>query len=118
MRIRRRHLVVLAVAMIGALAAAGAALALTNNSSSANFSFSPSTVPKNSFKSGKILVHTHTDFAKPADKAKGGFTKRVQVFFDNDFKFNTGAAPICNKNLANTNEAHKAANRIRPSTNR
>ena len=105
MRIRRRHLVVLAVAAIGALAAAGAALALTNNSSSANFSFSPSTVPKKSFKSGKILVHTHTDFAKPADKAKGGFIKRVQVYFDNDFKFNTGAAPICNKNLANTNEA-------------
>jgi hypothetical protein len=105
MRIRRRHLVVLAVAAIGALAAAGAALALTNNSSSANFSFSPSTVPKKSFKSGKILVHTHTDFAKPADKAKGGFIKRVQVYFDNDFKFNTGAAPICKKNLANTNEA-------------
>ena len=104
MRIRGRYLFFV-IAAIGALAATGAALAITNNSSSANFAFSPSTVPKNSFKSGQILVHTHTDFAKPGDKAKGGFTKRVQVYFDNDFKFNTGAAPICNKNLANTNQA-------------
>lgn len=105
MRIRRRHAAIFAVTAIGALAAAGAALAITNNSSSANFTFSPSKVPKNSFKSGELLVHTHTDFAKPGDKAHGGFVKRVQLFLDNDFKFNTGSAPICNKSLANTNEA-------------
>jgi hypothetical protein len=109
MQIRRRHLVVLAVAATAALAVGGAASALTNNSSSTNFSFSPSTVPKKTFKSGKLLVHTHTDFAKPGDKAKGGFVKRVQLYLDNDFKFNTGAAPICNKNLANTNEAQAMA---------
>src|SRR3954453_20906301 len=105
MRIRRRYAAIFAIAAIGALAAAGAALAITNNSSSANFTFSPSKVPKNSFKSGELLVHTHTDFAKPGDKAHGGFVKRVQLFLDNDFKFNTGSAPICNKSLANTNEA-------------
>jgi hypothetical protein len=105
MRIRRRYAAIFAVAAIGALAAAGAALAITNNSSSANFTFSPSKVPKTSFKSGELLVHTHTDFAKPGDKANGGFVKRVQLFLDSDFKFNTGAAPICNKSLANTNEA-------------
>lgn len=105
MRIRRRYAAIFAIAAIGALAAAGAALAITNNSSSANFSFSPSKVPKNSFKSGELLVHTHTDFAKPGDKAHGGFVKRVQLYLDSDFKFNTGSVPICNKSLANTNEA-------------
>ena len=109
MQIRRRHLVVLAVAATAALAVAGAASALTDNSSSMSFNFSPSKVPKKTFKSGKIKVHTHTDFAHPGDKAKGGFTKRVQLYFDSDFKFNTGAAPICNKNLANTNEKQAMA---------
>lgn len=104
MRIRRQHVVVLAVLAIGALMAAGAALAITNNSSSANFTFSPSKVPKNSFKSGSLLVHTHTDFAKPGDKAHGGFVKRVQLFIDKNIKFNTGAAPVCSKSLANTSE--------------
>lgn len=105
MLIRRRHAAIWAIVAIGALAAAGAAFAITNNSSSANFTFSPSKVPKKTFKNGQLLVHTHTDFAKPGDKAHGGFVKRVQVFLDNDFKFNTGTAPICTKSLANTNEA-------------
>src|SRR3954470_17642680 len=106
MRIRRRRAAIFAIAAVGVLAAAGAAFAITNNRSTVSFKFSPNTgLSKTAFKSGQIFVHTHTDFAKPGDKAHGGFVKRVQLFLDNDFKFNTGSAPICNKSLANTNEA-------------
>jgi len=109
MRIRRRHAAILAITALGALAAAGAALAITNNTSTAVFSFSPNTVPKNTFKSGQIFVHTHTTFAHPADKAQGGFVKRVQLYFDNDFKFNPGSVPVCTKNLGTLNEKQAMA---------
>jgi hypothetical protein len=98
MRIRRRRIAIFAVAAIGALAAAGTAFAITNNTSTTNFTFTPDQGGlTNSFKSGKLFVHTHTNFAHPGVKG--------QVGFDNDMKFNTGAAPTCNVSLANTNQA-------------
>jgi hypothetical protein len=105
MRIRRRRAAIIAVVAVGALAAAGAALAVTNNVSTVNFKFTPNSPPlsKTTFKSGKIFVHTHTDFLHPGIKAQGGFVKRVQLFFDSDFKFNTGSVPVCNKNLGTLN---------------
>jgi hypothetical protein len=105
MRIRRRRVAIFAVAAIGALAAAGAAYAVTNNVSTVTFKFTPNTggFSKTTFKSGKLNVHTHTTFLHPADKAQGGFVKRVQLFFDNDFKFNPGSVPVCNKNLGTLN---------------
>lgn len=110
MRIRRRRFAIFAVAAIGALAAAGAAFAITNNTSTVNFKFSPNTgLSKTQFKSGQIFVHTHTNFAKPGNKAAGGFVKDVKLYFDNDFKFNPGSVPVCNKNLANTNEKQAMA---------
>ncbi|MFL5891679.1 MAG: hypothetical protein ACJ75I_02980 [Solirubrobacterales bacterium] len=110
MRIRRRRVAIFAVAAVGALAAAGAALAITNNASQVNFKFSPNTgLSKTAFKSGQIFVHTHTDFAHPGDKAHGGFVNRVQLYFDNDFKFNPGSVPVCNQSLANTNEKQAMA---------
>jgi hypothetical protein len=96
MRIRGRRVAIFAVAAIGALAAAGAALAITNNVSTVNFKFTPNSPPfsKTTFKSGSLFVHTHTDFLHPADKARGGFVKRVQLFFDSDLKFNPGSVPV------------------------
>ena len=110
MRIRRRRAAIFAVAAIGALAAAGAAFAITNNTSTLAFKFSPSTgLSKTTYKSGSLFVHTHTNFAKPGVKASGGFVKDVKLFFDSDFKFNPGSAPVCNKNLANTTEKQAMA---------
>ena len=69
MRIRRRRAAIFAVAAIGALAAAGAAFAITNNTSSVNFKFSPSTgLSKTTYKSGSLFVHTHTNFASPGTR--------------------------------------------------
>ena len=110
MRIRRRRAAIFAVAAIGALAAAGAAFAITNNTSTLAFKFSPSTgLSKTTYKSGSLFVHTHTNFAKPGVKASGGFVKDVKLFFDSDFKFNPGSVPVCNKNLANTTEKQAMA---------
>lgn len=104
MRFRRRHFAIFAVAAIGALAAAGAALAITNNTSTVAFKFSPNTgLSATTFKSGKLFVHTHTNFAKPGDKAHGGYVKDVKLYFDNDFKFNPGSVPVCSKNLGTLN---------------
>jgi hypothetical protein len=105
MRNRRRYAAIFAVAAIGAIAAAGTAFALTNNVSKVNFKFTPNSPPfsKTTYKSGSLFVHTHTDFLHPGDKARGGFVKRVQLYFDSDFKFNPGSVPVCNKNLANMN---------------
>ena len=110
MRIRRRRAAIFAVAAIGALAAAGAAFAITNNTSSVNFKLSPNTgLSKTTYKNGSLFVHTHTNFAHPGDKAAGGFVKDVKLYFDSDLKFNAGAAPVCNKNLANTTEKQAMA---------
>ncbi len=110
MRIRKRRAAIFAIAAVGALAAAGAAFAITNNTSTVSFKFSPSTgLSKTTFKSGQIFVHTHTNFAKPGDKAHGGFVHRVQLYFDNDFKFNPASVPVCSKSLANTNEKQAMA---------
>jgi hypothetical protein len=111
MRFRRRHVAIFAVAAIGALAAAGAALAITDNNSSVNFKFTPNSPPfsKTTFKSGSLFVHTHTNFAHPGVKASGGFVKDVKLYFDSDMKFNPGSVPVCNKSLANTTEAQAMA---------
>jgi hypothetical protein len=105
MRIRRRRAAILAIAALGALVVAGVAVAGTNNTSTVNFKFTPNTggFSKTTYKSGKIFVHTHTNFATPGVKGSGGFVKRVQLFFDSDFKFNPGSVPVCNKNLGTLN---------------
>ena len=110
MRIRRRHAAIFAIAAIGALAAAGAAFAITNNGSTATLTVKPNTgLSKTTFKNAALGVHTHTVFAQPGNKAAGGFVKTVKLYFDSDLKFNTSAAPVCNKNLANTTEKQAMA---------
>jgi hypothetical protein len=94
MRIRRRYLIV-ALAAVTVFATVGVASAITNNVSTQTFKFTPSKVPKTTFKSGKIFVHTHTDYATPGTKSSGGFPKTVTLLFDSDFKFNTTGKPQC-----------------------
>ena len=110
MRIRRRYAAIFAIAAVGALAAAGAAFAVTNNVSTATFKVTPNTgLSKTTFKNAALNVHTHTTFLHPGDKANGGFVKDVKLYFDSDLKFNTSAVPVCNKNLANTTEKQAMA---------
>jgi hypothetical protein len=110
MRIRRRYAVLLVVSAIGALAAAGAAFAITDNTSTLSAKITPNTgLSKTTYKNVSLFVHLHTNFAHPGDKAHGGFVKDVKLYFDSDGKINPGAAPVCNKNLANTTEKQAMA---------
>jgi len=69
MRIRRRYAAILAIAAVGALAAAGAAFAVTNNVSTATFKVTPNTgLSKTTFKNASLNVHTHTTFLHPATR--------------------------------------------------
>jgi len=90
---KRRSAVILALAMAGVLAVAGVALAAATSTVSLNFA--PSTLPSTTFKSGKITVHTHTNYTNPGNSNPGGATERAQLYFDDDFKVNTGATPLC-----------------------
>jgi hypothetical protein len=86
-RIKRRSAVIFALAAAGALAVAG--IALASGTSTVSFKFSPSNVPKTTFQKGKINIHTHTNYTGATQ------TDRARLFFDDDFKINTGAAPKC-----------------------
>jgi hypothetical protein len=90
MRSKRRVAVVLALAAVGALAVAGIAYA---TSSTVTFKFTPGKVSKTTPKAGQINVHTHTNYTD----VNSNYTDRAQLYFDNDFSFNTGAVPKCNK---------------------
>jgi hypothetical protein len=108
MQIRRRYAAVLVVAAIGALAAAGAAFGITDNTSTLSAKITPNT-GLSTYKNVSLFVHLHTNFAHPGDKAHGGFVKEVKLYFDSDGRINPGAAPVCNKNLANTTEKQAMA---------
>jgi hypothetical protein len=99
MRAKRRITVVVGLAAVGALAAVGIALAANANSTvSFKFTKVPAGSLGKSFKSGKLNVHTHTTY--PIANTD---TKRAQLYFDNDLKFNTTAAPVCSKDLTDKN---------------
>jgi len=91
MRSKRRVAVVLALAAAMSLAVAGIAYAAI--SSTVTFKFTPSKVPKTTYKAGQINVHTHTNYSDVGSQ----FTNRAQLYFDSDFKVNTSAVPKCNK---------------------
>ena len=92
---RKRFIFTLVAAIAGALAFGGIAYAVTHNESHASVKFTPKKVPKKKYKGGKIKVHTDTVFAHPNDREAGGWTHRVQIYFDDDFKFNTEDYPKC-----------------------
>src|SRR3954447_9018918 len=93
MRIKRRSAVVLALAAAGALVTAGVALAAA--SSTVTLNFTPSNLPTTTFQSGKLGVHTHTNYTNPGNANPGGATQRAQLFFDDDGKLNTTGIPRC-----------------------
>jgi hypothetical protein len=100
-RIRKRSAVALALAIGGVLAIAGIALAAASSTSSFSFRCDgravPNTCPKNTFTKGRLFIHTHTNYTNPGS-ADGGKTKRIQIFFDNDFRFDPSVTPRCNPN--------------------
>ena len=100
MRIGRRLVIALAGAALGTLALVAVASAITNNVSTIDGQFSPSEAPKSTYAPGSLFVHTHTNYAKPGDKAHGGFTKRVQVFFDDGGKIDATGVPTCAGNFS------------------
>jgi hypothetical protein len=91
--LKRRSAVVLALATAGALAVAGVAMGSGNSTVTVNFT--PSNLPTASYQSGLLNVHTHTAYTNPGNANPGGATQRAQLYFDDDFRINTGAAPKC-----------------------
>ncbi len=99
MRIRRKSAVVFALVAGGALVVASIALATT---SSFTFSFSPSKVPKKTYKAGSLTSNLVTSYTKPGNNIPGGAVERTQLFLDKNWKINPGAAKKCSSSqLAN-----------------
>src|SRR5262245_66561551 len=94
----RRPVVVLFLAAAGALVAAGIALASASSTSSFSMRCDgravPQNCPQNTYTKARLNIHTHTNYTNPGNPA-GGKTKRIQIFFDNDFSFNPSATPRC-----------------------
>jgi hypothetical protein len=90
---KRRFTVALALATAGVLAYAGIAMGAGNSTVTVNFN--PADLPKSTFKTGLINVHTHTTYTNPGNANPGGATKRAQLYFDDDFRINRNAAPKC-----------------------
>ena len=76
----------LALAMVGTLAATG--LALAAGGSSVNFSFAPSN-PGSTVTSGRLAFGTHTNYTNSS------VLRRIQLRFDDDFHFNPDSLPKC-----------------------
>jgi hypothetical protein len=109
MRTRRHHAVVLAFAAVIALAVVGTATAVANNTSTLSGSnVTPSKLPKTTFKSVTLFVHTGTVYTHPGNKAQGGFPKTVTLLFDNDGKINTAGIPKCPGNFTSSTTLKQA----------
>jgi hypothetical protein len=92
MRIRRRSALIFALVAGGALVVAGVAMATT---SSFTFSFSPSKVPKKTYKAGALKSNLVTSYTKPGNNFPGGAVERTQLYLDKNWKISPGAAKKC-----------------------
>ena len=92
MRIRRRSALIFALVAGGALVVAGVAMATT---SSFTFSFSPSKVPKKTYKAGALTSNLVTSYTKPGNNIQGGAVERTQLYLDQNWKISPGAAKKC-----------------------
>ena len=92
MHIRRRSALILALVAGGALVVAGVAMATT---SSFTFSFSPSKVPKKTYKAGALTSNLVTSYTKPGNNIPGGAVERTQLYLDKNWKISPGAAKKC-----------------------
>jgi hypothetical protein len=88
MRIKRRLMVVCALAATAALGAVSAAHAINANST-ATIAVSP-TNPGGSFKASKLTIHTHTNYT-----VNGTKTTRARLYFDKNLQFNLASMPTC-----------------------
>jgi len=111
MRIRTRSWAPLALAAIPAVAVAAVALAAPdgNTSSVKGSGFKPTKLPKNAYKPGALITHTHGNYAHPGSATQGGFTDRAQLYFDNDGRLNPTGVPKCNKPKISGNLTMKQA---------
>jgi hypothetical protein len=66
--------------------------------SSFTFSFSPSKVPKKSYKPGSLTTNLVTSYTKPGNSIPGGAVDRTQIFLDKNWKINPKAASQCASN--------------------
>src|SRR5262245_11455308 len=89
MRIKRRLMVVCALAATAALGAVGAAHAINANST-ATLAVGPSTGLGSTGKAVKLTVHTHTNYTVSGTK-----TMRARLFFDKNLTFNPNAVGKC-----------------------
>ena len=93
MRIRRRYAVLGAMGAAVAVTAVGVAIAAPT--STFTFKTSPSTAPKNTFKSGSLFTNLSTHYTNPGNNNPGGAVERTQIFLDKNFKINPAATPKC-----------------------
>src|SRR6476661_8309877 len=89
MRIKRRLIVVCALAAITAVGAVGAAQAINANST-VSFTITPKTALGSTPKPVKLFVHTHTNYT-----VSGTNTTRAKLFFDKNFVFKPSAVGTC-----------------------
>jgi hypothetical protein len=89
MRIKRRLMVVCALAATAALGAVGAAHAINANST-ATLAVSPATGLGSAGKAVKLTVHTHTNYTVSGTK-----TTRARLFFDKNITFSPNVVPKC-----------------------
>jgi hypothetical protein len=88
MRSRRIYLPVLGAAV--AIGLALAAIAMAASTSTFTFKTSPSTAPKNTYKSGALFTDLQTHYTTPADPVQ-----RTQIYLDKNFKVDPTAASKC-----------------------
>ena len=95
-KLKRRFVAIFALAGAGAVAVAG--IAMGSGNSSIGLDWTPADISTSTFTSGKIFVHTHTDYTNPGNLNPGGATERAQLYFDDSFRVNTDAVPKCDPN--------------------
>ena len=92
MRIKRRLMVVCALAATGAMVAVGVALA-AGASSTVSFSVTPKTALGTTGKPVKLTLHTHTTYPDVGPTK----TTRAQLYFDKNIVFSPTSVPKCNQ---------------------
>ena len=105
--IKKRSAAVLALAIAGALAATGVALAA--GSSTASFTFSPTVVTKIAYKPGKIAFHTHTNYTQPGQFEPWRRHEEAAAQSRQRLQFRPGAAPNCIASLSGKDMAQAMA---------
>lgn len=70
-------------------------MALAATTSTFSFKFSPSAVPKTTFKAGSLFTNLVTRYDTPGNNVPGGAVQRTQIYLDKNFKINPAVTPKC-----------------------